>query len=291
MKKIWVTGAKGQLGTELYSQHSKLRQCEFLFTDIEEMDLTQKKAVMDFVRNENPDVIINCAAYTAVDKAEEEPEKAFLLNRDIPAYLTEAAASIDALLIHLSTDYVFDGTKDRPYTENDRPNPISAYAESKYAGEREVLKNPKNIILRTSWLYSAQGTNFLKTMLRLGKEKEELTVVNDQFGIPTSATDLAGALLYMVKHILSDKEDYGGIYHYSDEGWCSWYDFAVEIMRLTGLNCHVKPVTTAQYPLPAKRPMYSVMDKSKIKRVFGIEIPEWRESLLKVLKTIYGESQ
>ena len=284
MKKIWVTGSKGQLGTELNIKHQKLQEYHFLFTDIEELDLTKKQAVAEFVKSEKPSVIINCAAYTAVDKAESEPEKAFLLNRDIPANLTEAAANINATVIHMSTDYVFEGTKQQPYVETDKPYPISVYAESKYAGELEVQKTGRNLIIRTSWLYSAHGGNFVKTMLRLGKEKREISVVNDQFGTPTSAADLAEAILIIIQKILEPGNNFGGIYHYSNEGMCSWFEFASEIMRLAELNCKVNPIKTDEYPLPAKRPLYSVMDKSKIKRDFGISILDWKDSLGKAIE-------
>ncbi len=286
MNKIWITGSKGQLGTELFLQHTKLANYKFLFTDIEELDLTDRNAVLEFTKKEKPKVIVNCAAYTAVDKAEEEPEKTLLLNRDIPVHLTEAAIAVDATLIHISTDFVFDGSNKQPYKESDKPVPLSVYAESKYAGELEVLKNKDNIIIRTSWLYSPHGNNFMKTMLRLGKEKEEIGVVSDQFGTPTSAVDLADAILRTINKILTSDKNYGGIYHYSNKGMCSWYEFAVEIMKLSDLKCRVKPLTTSEYPLPAKRPSYSVMDKSKIKHEFKLKIPEWKDSLGKVLKAI-----
>ena len=284
MNTIWITGSKGQLGTELYLQHEALTGLKFLFTDIEELDLTNKNAVLKFTQKEKPAFIVNCAAYTAVDKAEEEPEKAFLINRDIPANLTAAALSVNAILSHMSTDFVFDGTQSRPITENELPNPQSKYAESKYAGEKEVLKSDKNLVIRTSWLYSPYGRNFMKTMLRLGKEKEEIGVVNDQTGTPTSATDMAGAILRIIQKISGSEKNYGGIYHYSNEGFCSWFDFATEIMKLAGLNCRVKPISTQEYPLPANRPAYSVLDKSKIKSVFGLNIPDWKESLSLMLK-------
>ncbi len=284
--KIWITGSKGQLGTELFLQHNKLSGYPFLFTDIDELDLTIRDEVIQFARSEKPGIIVNCAAYTAVDKAEEEPEKAFQLNRDIPAHLTEAATLINAVLVHISTDYVFDGNGKRPYRETDKPNPISLYAQSKYAGELEARKRNENIIIRTSWLYSPHGSNFLKTMIRLGKEKEEIHVVNDQFGTPTSATDMADAILQIIQKISDTGKNYGGIYHYSNEGECSWYEFAQEIMKQAKLKCKVNPVPTHRYPRPAKRPMYSVMNKSKIKHVFGIEIPEWQDSLKKLVNIL-----
>lgn len=286
--KIWITGSKGQLGTELFQQQDKLPEAEFLFTDIEELDLTRKEAVLKFAKQEKPGWIINCAAYTAVDRAEEEPEKTMLLNRDIPAYLTEAALQNHARLIHISTDFVFDGKTNRPYTEKDAPGPLSVYAKSKYAGELEVLKHPSNIVIRTSWLYSVYGNNFVKTMLKLGAERHEIGVVRDQVGSPTAGPDLASALLKMIASISEHPEKVGGIYHYSNAGICSWYEFAAEIMRLAGLPCKVKPIPTSAYPLPAKRPAYSVMDLSKIRNEFGLVIPEWRESLKRILPEILG---
>lgn len=279
MKTIWITGSKGQLGTELQLQQDKLKDVRFLFTDIEELDLTEKQAVLDFSENEKPSIIINCAAYTAVDKAEEEFDFAMSLNRDVPAYLSEAARLVDARLIHISTDYVFDGTNHRPYVEKDKPNPQSAYGRTKLAGEEAALTNPENLVIRTSWLYSAHGNNFLKTMLRLGKERDELGVIFDQVGTPTSAADLAGALIEITKQILKGKEKAGGIYHFSNEGVCSWYDFARVIINFDKLNCSIKPITTDQYPLPAKRPFYSVLNKTKIKDTFGISIPHWSQGL------------
>jgi dTDP-4-dehydrorhamnose reductase len=278
MTTIWVTGAKGQLGAEIALQQSFLPEFRFIFTDIE-LDLRDKDTVGDFIKNQRPDFIINCAAYTAVDKAEEEEKLAFEINRDVPAILTTFAEKHSAILIHISTDYVFDGTAHKPYTEEDAPNPQSVYAKSKLAGEQEVLKGPGNIIIRTSWLYSAHGTNFIKTMLRLGREKEEIGVVDDQIGSPTWAKDLAATILTIINKISIFHKSFGGIYHYSNEGMCSWYDFAVEIMRLAKLSCEVNPLRTDQYLQPAKRPAYSVMDKSKIISDFSIIIPHWTISL------------
>jgi len=280
MKKIWVTGSRGQLGTELFLQHKKLPDCNFLFTDIEELDLSRKELVLEFAQREKPDILINCAAYNAVDKAEQEQATAFILNRDVPAYLTEAIASTGAVLIHLSTDYVFDGTAETPYVETDIPNPQSVYAKSKLAGEHEVLKSNRNIIIRTSWLYSAYGNNFVKTMLRLGKERDEINVVADQFGTPTRAKDLANAILQIIRKLNTSTENFGGIYHYSNEGICSWYDFAIEIMKFAQFNCKIIPQSYMQYPSLAKRPVYSVLSKEKIKNTFNIDISEWRNSLV-----------
>jgi len=281
MKTIWITGSKGQLGTELQLQQEKLQDVRFLFTDIEELDLTNKQAVIDFAQKEKPALIINCAAYTAVDKAEEEFDTAMSINRDVPAHLAEAAKIVLARLIHISTDYVFDGTSCKPYVETDKTNPQSAYGKTKLSGEEVVLTNHENMVIRTSWLYSAHGNNFLKTMLRLGKERDELGVIFDQVGTPTSAADLAAALLEISKQILEGKENAGGIYHFSNEGVCSWYDFARVIMNFDKLNCFIKPITTDEYPLPAKRPFYSVFNKKKIKDSFGITIPHWSQGLAK----------
>lgn len=283
IKTIWITGSKGQLGTELQLQQEKLINTRFLFTDIEELDLTDREAVIRFAQEEKPTIIINCAAYTAVDKAEEEPDKAFLLNRDVPAYLAKAAENVNAILIHISTDYVFDGTASSPIKETDATNPQSVYGRSKLAGEQAVMKNPENLVVRTAWLYSAHGHNFLKTMLRLGKEREEIGVVSDQLGSPTSAADLADALLEISNQIINGKKDAGGIYHYSNEGMCSWYDFAKAIMEIANLDCRVNPITTEQYPAPAKRPQYSVFNKEKIKKTFGILIPDWDDSAKKLI--------
>jgi dTDP-4-dehydrorhamnose reductase len=267
------------LGREIAKHQDSIPTATFLYTDIEEVDLTDPGAVETFVKSENPDWIINCAAYTAVDKAEEEKETTFALNRDIPANLTKAAKSTNTTLLHLSTDFVFDGNSQVPYKETDKPGPLSIYAESKYAGELEVMKEPGNLIVRTSWLYSTHGKNFVKTILRLGNERDEISVVNDQFGTPTSATDLSEALLKIISVATQPGIHKAGIYHYSNEGSCSWYEFAVEIMRLAGLDCKVKPIPTHEYPLPTKRPAYSVMDISSIKKDFGIVVPGWKDSL------------
>jgi len=284
MNTIWVTGSKGQLGTEIFLQKEKLQDCRFLFTDIEELDLTSEKAVLDYAQKEKPVIIINCAGYTAVDKAEEEQEQTFLLNCFVPAYLSKAAKFSKGTLIHISTDYVFDGKGNRPYREDDDPNPQSVYGKSKLAGEKEVLKIDHNLVIRTSWLYSMHGNNFVKTMLRLGKEKDEISVVSDQVGSPTSAVDLARTILHICSKLIAAKENYGGIYHYSNEGSCSWYEFASAIMKTAGLNCTVHPTTSDTHPRPAKRPSYSIMNKEKIKTTFNISINHWTDSLRKFIQ-------
>jgi len=286
MKTIWVTGSKGQLGTELRLQHEKLAHSNFLFTDIAELDLKDERLVREFVLQHKPEFIINCAAFTNVDKAESNIGPAYMLNRDIPELLSRISLETNCILIHISTDYVFDGLNCRPYKEEDATSPQSVYGASKLAGEIEVLKNYRNIIIRTSWLYSAYGTNFLKTMLRLGKERDKLNVVYDQVGTPTSASDLANEILHITGQLLSTEENMGGIYNFSNEGVCSWYDFAVEIMKIAGLNCAISPITSDKYPSPVNRPAYSVLNKSKITETFGKSIPYWKESFDKVYNQI-----
>lgn len=281
MANIWVTGANGQLGSEL-KRKGFTDLDEVFYTDIAEVDITDPKAVSGYVRLHEIDTIINCAAYTAVDCAEEEPERAAAVNTEAVANLAKTAAEEDCLLIHISTDYVFDGTAQEPYDEKSGTNPQSVYGKTKLAGEK-AIKNSYclAIIIRTAWLYSEYGNNFVKTMLRLAKEKGELKVVADQFGTPTYAADLADAII----RIAGDENvaDKTGIYHFSDEGVCSWYDFAVEIVRQSGIDCRVQPLTTEQYPTKARRPAYSVLDKTKIKREFEVVVPDWKESLGKCL--------
>ena len=284
MKKVLITGANGQLGTELKKAAPVLSSFAFDFMDIDTLDLTKPDAVKRHFDQHRVDYLINCAAYTAVDKAETEPEKAFLINAEVPGMLQEICTGNRCRMIHLSTDYVFDGQAFLPYVETDITAPQSVYAKSKLAGELEVLKHQENIVIRTSWLYAVKGANFLNTMLRLGKERESLNVVYDQIGTPTSAADLANAILSVCEQIDTGKKEAGGIYHYSNEGVCSWYDFAVEIMELAGLKCRINPITSDQYPSPVKRPAYSVLNKAKIKAVFGLEIPHWKRSLEKVME-------
>ena len=268
-----ITGSNGQLGTEL----SKLLP-EAILTDADTLDITDAQAVMKFVKEHNIDTIINCAAYTAVDKAEDNPELVRRINVDGPRNLALTGCKI----IHISTDYVFDGTGHHPYQPEDTANPVSVYGKTKLAGEKAVLENAKiAVVIRTAWLYSAQGNNFVKTMRRLGTEKESLNVVSDQVGTPTFAGDLAQAIVAVLPQM---SEQNKGVYHYTDEGVCSWYDFAHEIMSLSGLQCKVNPITSSEYPTKAVRPFYSVLDKTKIKKTFNIEIPYWKESLIKCLK-------
>jgi dTDP-4-dehydrorhamnose reductase len=280
MKTIWITGSKGQLGTELLARQSLLKDYQIFATDIAELDLRDSNAVNDFIKKIKPVSIINCAAYTAVDNAEQDQKNAFSINRDVPAILTRAAKLNNSRLIHISTDYVFDGASSHPYLESDATNPQTVYGKSKLDGELEVIKVKDNIVIRTAWLYSAHGNNFVKTMLRLGIEKDEIGVVNDQIGSPTWAGDFAMAVISLIGY--SDKVP-GGTYHFVNTGICSWYDFALEIMKLAGLPCKVNPLKTSEYPRPAKRPAYSVLSTEKIRSTLNISIPGWKESLQKCL--------
>lgn len=279
--KILVTGANGQLGNELRVLSEFFPQWNFLFTDVETLDITNEEAVAVFFTENLPSMIVNCAAYTAVDKAESEYEMAHKINSLAPALLAKYTAMLNSRMIHISTDYVFDGKSQHPYTETDAVNPISAYGKTKLEGELGcIFENPQTIILRTSWLYSTFGVNFLKNMIRLGKEKKELSIVSDQIGTPTYAADLAGVILTIISYFEQEPDNFiPGVYHYSNEGVASWFDFATEIFSITGIPCKVNPISTSQYPTPAKRPAYSVMDKTKIKYTFGIEIPGWQQSL------------
>ncbi|MBN2611777.1 MAG: dTDP-4-dehydrorhamnose reductase [Bacteroidales bacterium] len=287
-KKILVTGSKGQLGSELYLLQNDYQAFEFLFHDVDTLDLTDYKKVELFIEVNKPAYIVNCAAYTAVDKAETESAAAYLVNAEVPGKLAEIAAKNHCFFIHISTDYVFDGKNYKPYAEDDITNPLSVYGKSKLAGEQQVMQYQNSLIIRTSWLYSQFGHNFIKTILRLAKEREALSIVFDQAGTPTNAADLATAICKFLS--FSENNPFPkGIYHFSNEGVCSWYDFAREITEQAGLACKISPITTDQYPLPAPRPHYSVLNKSKIKQTLGIEIPYWKDSfrtcLANILKT------
>lgn len=268
-----ITGANGQLGTEL-----KALLPQGIFVDLSELDITNEDAVKMIVKERHIDTIINCAAYTAVDKAEDDMDLCYAVNVVGPMNLAKTGAKV----IHISTDYVFEGTHFRPYIETDKTNPTGVYAQTKRDGEVILTDLASTCaIFRTSWLYSTHGVNFVKTMRRLGAEKESLNVVFDQIGTPTYAGDLAKAIVDTLPHI---KEGSREIYHYSNEGVTSWYDFAREIMKLSGLKCHIDPIESAQYPTRAKRPFYSVLNKAKFKNTFGMTIPHWQESLEKCLK-------
>lgn len=276
--KILITGANGQLGSCLRQLAPVYPEYEFSYTDIQELDITDLNAVEVFFLHVRPELVINCAAYTAVDKAEKEPESAMRINAQAPANLAMAAANHNTFFMHISTDYVYSGKSYRPYSETDPAEPASAYAISKYEGEQLVARiSPAGIIIRTSWLYSEFGSNFVKTMMRYGAEREQLNVVFDQTGSPTYAADLAKTLLDIIPQAIEQKGV--DIFNYSNEGISSWYDFAQAIIELANLSCKIVPVETRDYPLPAVRPFYSVMNKEKIKKRFGIGVPYWRDSL------------
>jgi len=275
-KNVLVTGANGQLGNSIRRLASEYVDCTFYFTDIETLDILSKEQIDAYIQTNQIQYIINCAAYTAVDKAEEDQELAMRINRDAVRNIAEAAKCYNVKVIHISTDYVFDGTGGSPFREDASTGPTSVYGITKLAGET-VLQAicPQSVIIRTAWLYSEFGTNFVKTMMRLGDERSDLNVVSDQIGTPTYAFDLADAIMKIVIHPVFVP----GIYHYSNEGVCSWYEFAKKIMLLAQLNCQVHPVSTDEYPTPAKRPAYSVLDKGKIKQVYNVYIPDWEISL------------
>ena len=277
---ILITGCNGQLGNEIQLLQAQYAQHTWFNTDVNELDITDKAAIERFVEANEIDGIVNCAAYTAVDKAESDPQLARKLNADAPAFLAEAVAKRGGWMVQVSTDYVFNGTKHTPYVETDEPCPNSVYGQTKLEGEQAVSKLcPNTMIIRTAWLYSEFGNNFVKTMIRLGREREQLGVIFDQVGTPTYAHDLATAIM-----TATDKGIKPGVYHFSNEGVTSWYDFTKSIHRLAGINtCQVSPLHTAEYPTPACRPAYSVLDKTKIKAAYGIEIPHWEESLAKCI--------
>jgi dTDP-4-dehydrorhamnose reductase len=286
MSNILVTGANGQLGSEIELLSSNYVH-NFFFTSRDDLDICNKESIAIFVEENNINTIINCAAYTAVDKAEEEQELATDINHKAVQYLAEIANENEIKFVHISTDYVFDGENFKPYIETDLTNPNGIYGKTKLSAEKALENiNPKNtIVIRTSWVYSSFGANFVKTMHRLGKEKESLGVIFDQVGTPTYARDLAKTILEILPQIDNDKVE---IYHYSNEGVLSWYDFAKEIMRMAKLDCKINPIETKEYPTPAKRPHYSLLNKAKIKKQFNIKIPFWKDSLDECLK-VMGE--
>ena len=279
---VLVTGASGQLGQSLQYVQSKQPDLQFIFASSEDLNITDEESVSSFFEENKIDFCINAAAYTAVDKAESEPEKAHLVNVIGPENLAKACKVSGAILIHISTDFVFDGTSSIPYLEIDQTNPIGVYGQTKLEGERKVVeKCDRYFIIRTSWVYSQFGNNFMKTMLRLAQDRNELNVVDDQVGSPTNAIDLAEAILKIIG--TPEIETEFGIYNFSNEGVCSWFDFAKEIFRINKINITVNPIPTEAYPTPAKRPAYSVLDKSKIKAIFDINIKTWQESLQQTL--------
>lgn len=286
MKKILIIGREGQLGSTFYDQANRNSWAEFSYTTVETLNLMDTRTIKSFFDGKHYDFIINCAAYTAVDNAETDPDTAFILNAEAPKALAREAAKMGARFIHISTDYVFGGQHTRPLKPEDPKSPDSVYGKSKLQGEADVMEQqPESMIIRTSWLYSQHGKNFLKTMLKLGKEKDSLKVVFDQAGSPTLADDLAEAILSILEKISKEQKTFvPGEYHFSNEGVCSWYDFAVAIFHETATNCKVFPVESDQFPTPAPRPAYSVMDKTKIKETYEIEVCHWQDSLRKCLK-------
>lgn len=279
MIEVLVTGANGQLGQSLRARASRCPRFSFHFTDVETLDLCDAEAVRDFVVGHGVDYILNCAAYTAVDKAESEEPLCARVNSEAVRNVGQAAQAVGAKVIHVSTDYVFDGTNCRPYVETDPTCPISAYGRTKLAGEEALLACcPNSVILRTAWLYSEYGHNFVKTMLRLGAEREELRVIFDQVGTPTYAGDLADMMLTIVEQAEQGHFE-AGVFHFSNEGVCSWYDFTVKILQLAGLTARVIPIETKDYPTAAARPHYSVLNKAKVKAAYGVVIPHWEASL------------
>ena len=280
---ILITGCNGQLGSEIRLLEDNFPQYTFFNTDKDELDITNQLAVDDFVNRNEIDGIVNCVAYTAVDKAETDQKLCTALNTEAPVYMAAAIEKRGGWMIHVSTDYVFNGKKHTPYVETDTPCPDSVYGSTKLAGEFGVSKFcKKTMIVRTAWLYSGFGNNFVKTMMRLGREKAELGVVFDQIGTPTYARDLAVAIFTAIEKGVTP-----GVYHFSNEGVCSWYDFTKAIHRIAGITtCNVKPLHTSEYPTPATRPAYSVLDKTKIKETYGIEIPYWEDSLEECIRQL-----
>ena len=280
---ILITGCNGQLGNEIQLLEKQYPQHKFFNTDVEELDITNQLAVFDYIGRHEIDGIINCAAYTAVDKAESNQQLCTALNTEAPAYLAAAIDKREGWIIHISTDYIFNGTKHKPYVETDTPCPESVYGSTKLAGELGVSKFCKKaLIIRTAWLYSAFGNNFVKTMIKLGRERDSLGVVFDQIGTPTYARDLAKTIFAIV-----EKGIVAGVYHFSNEGVCSWYDFTKAIHRMSNIDtCNVYPIHTEEYPTPAARPAYSVLDKTKIKQTYGISIPHWEDSLAECVKRL-----
>ncbi len=285
MPNVLVTGSNGQLGSEI---RNLISNDEWYFTDRNTLDITNKIAIESFCTKHNIEVIINCAAYTAVDKAEEDEVNADRINHLAVKYMAEIAKEKNIKLIHISTDYVFDGENYKPYSEEDKTDPQGVYGKTKLAGEQAIQDiHPNNsIIIRTSWLYSSYGNNFVKTMLRLGKERDELGVIFDQVGTPTYAKDLAKVIIHIIQHSTLKIQHSVEIYHYSNEGVASWYDFAKAIFELSDIQCDVKPIETKEYPTPASRPHYSLLNKAKIKNRFGIEIPYYKDSLKMCLTKI-----
>ena len=287
MAIILITGANGQLGNELKVVSKKFYGYEYIFTDIDTLDITNPGKTEEFIKNSKPDWIVNCAAYNLVDKAESDAEMVMLINATAVKNIADVIKGSECRFIHISSNYIYDGKSNVPYNEYSVPDPISAYGRSKLAGEKFALQHQGSMIIRTSWLYSTFGSNFVKTILRLAAEKDSINIVSDQTGTPTYAADLAETIMNIISGVIRNQIALNaGIYNYSNEGTCTWYDFAVEIISEAGLKCQVKPILTRDYPTAAKRPAYSVMDKSKIKDNYNISIPHWRSSLTRCMKLL-----
>jgi dTDP-4-dehydrorhamnose reductase len=287
MAVILVTGAGGQLGSELRSASKSYYGYDFIFTDIDTLDIAESGKTTAFIHKTAPDWIINCAAYNLVDKAESENDKAMLINCTAVSNICDAIRGTDCRFIHFSSDYVFNGQSNIPYNEYSATDPVNAYGRSKLAGEKAALAHHASMIIRTSWLYSSYGANFVKTILNRAKEKGSVSVVFDQTGTPTYAGDLAEAVMQIVARVIRNHVAFiPGIYHYSNEGVCSWYDFAEAIVREAGVDCRVQPILTKSYPTAAQRPAYSVLDKGKIKETYNFEIPHWGSSLKECIKLL-----
>ncbi|MGB1316127.1 MAG: dTDP-4-dehydrorhamnose reductase [Chitinophagales bacterium] len=283
MKTILVTGANGQLGNELKYLKNSFTDFKFIFTDKQALDITNNEAILSFFKINEIDFCINTAAYTAVDNAEDDQENAMLLNATAVKYLAEVCKEFNAKLIHVSTDFVFDGKGNIPLKEENKPNPLSVYGATKLKGEEFALEKDA-LVIRTSWLYSTFGNNFVKTMLRLGTERDELNIIADQFGTPTYARDLAKAILDIISN--NKVENIKGLYHFSNKGEASWFDFTKEIFSISNINCKANPIPTTEYPTPAERPKYSVMDKSKIVDDFGVVLKDWKVSLKECIEKL-----
>jgi len=283
MQTILITGSHGQLGNEMQQAAKNFPAFKFIYTDVEDLDICDKAALNAFVKANAVNVIVNCAAYTAVDKAEDDVELCYKINSDAVRNIGEVATANNLKVVQVSTDYVFDGTNHVPYSEDQHVSPNTVYGKSKLAGEQALLDTGEQaVIIRTSWLYSSFGNNFVKTMIKLGTERDSLNVIFDQIGTPTYAADLADTIL----KILSHETFVPGLYHFSDEGVCSWYDFTKTIHRIAGITCDVRPIETKDYPARTPRPHYSVLNKAKIKATYGIIIPHWEESLERCMKIL-----
>jgi len=284
---VLVTGANGQLGSEIKDCQHHFKALNLVYADLPDLDICNEDAVNTFVTINGIEAVINCAAYTAVDRAEEDAETARKVNAEAVFNLVKAMEKVNGKLIHISTDYVFDGTKSIPYNEEDIVNPIGVYGNTKREGELAVINSSlEGIVIRTSWLYSAYGNNFVKTMMRLGKEKEKLNVLFDQIGTPTFAANLASTCLAVLSSEQDRIDKAGKVYHFSNEGVASWYDFATAIMKISKIDCEVFPIETKDYPTLAQRPHYTVLNKTKIKKDFNITIPYWRDSLEKCIQKL-----